>query len=183
MVSMNFFEKFWVNRLNKMYVPRGVLSLIQRANLQVTGSSLEIGAGIGYTSLAILEKYHPDKVVITDFDISQVEKGQKLAAKKFGTIPSMVEYRQEDALQLSFEDRSFDFVIGTLCFHHIEGNRGQTFVKTPKAFQEVNRVLKPAGIFLYWDLLNRTLVDDFFKQLRYATLFTQKEKAIYQKPN
>ena len=70
MVSMNFFEKFWVNRLNKMYVPRGVLSLIQKANLQVTGSSLEIGAGIGYTSLAILEKYHPNKMVITDFDLS-----------------------------------------------------------------------------------------------------------------
>ncbi|HMF34756.1 MAG TPA: class I SAM-dependent methyltransferase, partial [Candidatus Lokiarchaeia archaeon] len=114
-------------------------------------------------------------------DPSQVKQGEQAAIGKFGVLPPQIEYRREDALQLSFDDNTFDFVLGTLCFHHVEDHR-QDFIKTPQAFQQIHRVLKLGGIFIYWDRWNKPRVDDFFLQLGYHVLMSQKRKGIYQKP-
>lgn len=87
MVSMNVFQKFFVNRFNRRRVPKRVISLLDKAGIAISGTFLEVGAGLGYTSYAIFDKFHPKRVVISDFDPRQIQAGQKLAEKKYGTIP------------------------------------------------------------------------------------------------
>ncbi len=177
---MNFFEKFFVNRFNEFRVPRTVFSMLKGANLQISGLFLEIGAGLGYTSLKIFDKYHPEKVVITDYDPNQVKDAERYALKKYGSVPSEIHFQREDALQLSFEDETFDFVLGTLCFHHIE-TRVLDFVNTPKALEQIYRVLKPNGHFIYWDRYNRDKIDEFFLSHGGSIQYSGRGKAIYRK--
>ena len=160
MVEMNFFEKFFVNRFNIFKVPRTIFSILKKANLEISGSLLEIGAGLGYTSLKIFDKYHPEKIMITDYDPNQVKGAEQYAIKKYGSVPAEIHFQRENALQLSFENETFDFVLGTLCFHHIEMHRND-FVKTPLALEEIRRVLKPSGFLIYYDRWNKNKVDEF----------------------
>ncbi|WXG39928.1 MAG: class I SAM-dependent methyltransferase [Candidatus Freyarchaeum deiterrae] len=179
MVSMNVFQKFFVNRFNRRRVPKRVISLLDKAGIAISGTFLEVGAGLGYTSYAIFDKFHPKRVVISDFDPRQIQAGQKLAEKKYGTIPPELEFRQEDALHLSFESKSFDFVLSTLMFHHLE-DRGWEFKKTPQAIQEIQRILRPHGTLIFWDIFVHKQMDDLFLQAGYTILYKTTRQRIYQ---
>ena len=177
---MNFIQKFFVNRFNQYQVPRTVFSILRKAHLQITGSFLEIGAGLGYTSCAIFKKFHPEKVMITDYDPLQLKSAEKLALKKFRTLPSEIQFQQEDALQLSFENETFDNILSTLCFHHLESHI-HDFVNTLKALEQIYRVLRPSGHFIYWDHYNRDKVDEFFLNHGGSILYSGNGKGVYQK--
>jgi SAM-dependent methyltransferase len=180
MGSMNAIEKFFVNHRNKTYVPQLVLEMIDEVSIFITGRVLEIGAGLGYTSFAIWDKFHPEWVFVTDFDPAQIKGARKYATARYGDAPSQLEFRREDVLDLSFADSSIDVVVGTLCFHHIEKDR-RDFIKTPLAFEQIRRVLKPGGIFIYYDLWNKSKVDEFFTAVGDGILLTQRQRGVYQK--
>jgi ubiquinone/menaquinone biosynthesis C-methylase UbiE len=179
MPSMKALEKFFVNRNNRRSVPKKVISLLDKAGITISGTFLEVGAGLGYTSYAIFDRFHPERVVISDFDPSQIQAGQKLAEKRYGAIPQEFEFRQEDALHLSFKSKSFDFVLSTYAFHHVEDRRWE-FKKTPQAVQEIQRVLRPHGMFIFWDIYHRKQVDDLFLKAGYTILYKTNRQRIYQ---
>ena len=79
-----------------------------------------------------------------------------------------------------FENETFDFVLGTLCFHHIEMHRND-FVKTPLALDVICRVLKPSGFLIYYDRWNKNKVDEFFLNHEDTIRYTHELKAVYQK--
>jgi SAM-dependent methyltransferase len=98
-----------------------------------TGKLLEIGCGAGRYTRSFLY-YRPD-LDISGCDISHIALDEARAADRTGKI----DYRLGDALNLPYEDNSFDVVLLFDVFEHV--------TDVGKAADEVARVLKPGGVF------------------------------------
>ena len=100
---------------------------------------LEIAAGTGVVTRALVDALPDADIVATDLNPAMLEQ-----ARSVGTARS-VEWRQADAMALPFADGEFDAVV---CQFGV-----MFFPDKPHAFAEVRRVLKPGGMFLFnaWD--------------------------------
>lgn len=103
---------------------------------------LEVAAGTGVVTRA-LAKALPAQVAIVATDLNQPMLDQAVV---LGTARP-VEWRQADAMQLPFEDASFDAVV---CQFGV-----MFFPDKAKALAEARRVLRPGGVLIYnvWDRL------------------------------
>jgi SAM-dependent methyltransferase len=97
------------------------------------GTLLEIGCGAGRYTRSFLH-YRPD-LEIYGCDISHIALDEARAADRSGKI----HYELGDALNLPYEDSSFDIVLLFDVFEHV--------TDVGKAADEVARVLKPRGVF------------------------------------
>jgi ubiquinone/menaquinone biosynthesis C-methylase UbiE len=116
-----------VNEL-KEYRPHGVIT--------------DIGCGPGYL-IAKLARSLPD-VSIVGVDISEemVQKAiQNLSALG---LSERVSFRKGDIEALPFDTNLLDFAVSTLSLHH--------WSEPKQALKEINRVLKPGGQFLIFDV-------------------------------
>ena len=115
------------------------------------GRVLETAAGSGVVTRALAPKLRPDaRYVVTDLNQPMLD----YAATRQGA-DSRVEWRQADALDLPFEDASFDVVccqFGAMFFpNRVVG------------YAEARRVLRPGGRFVFsvWDRIEEnTFADD-----------------------
>jgi SAM-dependent methyltransferase len=103
---------------------------------------LEVATGTGVVTRAVAAAL-PSTATIVATDLNQAMLDEAAAR---GTVRP-VEWRQADALQLPFDDGSFDAVV---CQFGV-----MFFPDKPRAFAEARRVLKPGGLFLFnvWDRL------------------------------
>ena len=101
---------------------------------------LELAAGTGVVTRA-LASVLPERSAIVATDLNQAMLDQAAAV---GTKRA-VEWRQADAMQLPFQDASFDVVV---CQFGV-----MFFPDKARAFAEARRVLRPGGVFLFnvWD--------------------------------
>ncbi len=99
----------------------------------VGGRLLEVGCGAGRYTRAFLH-YRPD-LQVAGCDISHVALAEARAADPAGRV----DYKLGDALDLPYEDDSFDIVVLFDVFEHV--------TDVNKAASEVARVLKPGGVF------------------------------------
>jgi SAM-dependent methyltransferase len=101
---------------------------------------LEIAAGTGVVTRAMASAF-PDNVSIVATDLNQPMLDQ---AKAIGT-PRAVDWRQADAMDLPFEDGTFDAVV---CQFGV-----MFFADKAKAYAEARRVLRPGGLYTFnvWD--------------------------------
>jgi SAM-dependent methyltransferase len=101
---------------------------------------LEVAAGTGVVTRALAATL-PEQVSIIATDLNQAMLDQ---ASSIG-IRRSVEWRQADAMQLPFDDETFDAVV---CQFGV-----MFFPDRPHAFSEARRVLRPGGVFLFdtWD--------------------------------
>lgn len=108
---------------------------------------LEVAAGTGVVTRAVAATL-PATVTIVATDLNPAMLDQAAAR---GTVRP-VEWQQGDALQLPFDDGSFDAVV---CQFGV-----MFFPDRPAAFAEARRVLKPGGLFLFnvWDRLEENEV-------------------------
>ena len=101
---------------------------------------LEIAAGTGVVTRHLASALPPDvSIVATDLNRPMIDHAAAIGTKR------PVEWREADAMNLPFDDGSFDVVVcqfGTMFFPD-----------KPKAFAEARRVLRPGGTFLFnvWD--------------------------------
>ncbi len=120
---------------------------------------LEVAAGTGVLTRALLASLPASvELVATDLNQPMLER-----AAAVGTARA-VEWRQADALQLPFEDASFDAVVCQF--------GAMFFPDRAKAYAEAKRVLKPGGLFAFsvWDRIeDNELADETVRAL--ATLF------------
>jgi SAM-dependent methyltransferase len=120
---------------------------------------LEIAAGTGAVTRRLAATLPADtSIIATDLNPPMLE-----AAKKVGTARP-VEWRQADAMQLPFDDASFDAVVCQF--------GAMFFPDKGKAFAEARRVLRPGGTFLFnvWDRIEENeFADEVTKAL--ATVF------------
>jgi len=114
--------------------------LVSRLSARRFSRVLEIAAGTGVVTRALASAL-PESAAIVATDLNQAMLDQASAA---GTKRA-VEWRQADAMQLPFQDATFDAV---LCQFGV-----MFFLEKPKAFSEALRVLKQGGIFIFnvWD--------------------------------
>ncbi len=101
---------------------------------------LEIAAGTGVVTRALASAL-PDSVSIVATDLNQPMLDH---ASALGTQRA-VEWRQADAMQLPFPDKTFDAVV---CQFGV-----MFFSEKSRAYSEACRVLRPGGIFIFnvWD--------------------------------
>src|SRR5438128_117370 len=103
-------------------------------------SVLEVAAGTGGVTRAMAARL-PETVAITASDLNQpmVDYAAALGTSR------PVRWRQADAMDLPFDDHSFDAVV---CQFGV-----MFFPDRPRAFAEICRVLRPGGVFVFnvWD--------------------------------
>ena len=119
--------------------------LVPRLDVSEDASVLELACGTGIATGHLLDRVGPEgKLMATDLNDSMLN----YARAKFGPEAS-VEWKQADATELPFSDRSFDAAVcqfGLMFFPDKE-----------KAVRETYRVLKPGGTFLFnvWDAIEQ----------------------------
>ncbi|CAN5883975.1 class I SAM-dependent methyltransferase [soil metagenome] len=125
-------------------------------------SVLETAAGSGVVTRALAPKLSADsRYVVTDLNQPMLEYA---AARQ--AVDSRIEWRQADALDLPFEDGSFDVV----CCQF----GAMFFPDRVAGYAEAHRVLKPGGTFVFnvWDRIEE---NDFANEVTnaLADLFSQ----------
>jgi demethylmenaquinone methyltransferase/2-methoxy-6-polyprenyl-1,4-benzoquinol methylase len=98
---------------------------------------LDIATGTGDFAIAA-KRLNPEKVVGVDLSEGMLEKGREKLKRK-GLDP-LIQLQKGDSENLPFEDDSFDAAIvafGVRNFENLE-----------KGLAEINRVLKPGGVFI-----------------------------------
>jgi len=119
--------------------------LVSRLNVSEDACVLELACGTGIVTGRLCERLGAKaKLVATDLNDSMLH----YAAAKLGSETS-VEWKEADATDLPFADRSFDAVV---CQFGL-----MFFPEKEKALREVHRVLKPGGTFLFnvWDAIEQ----------------------------
>lgn len=114
------------------------------------GSVLETAAGSGVVTRALAPKLSPDtRYVATDLNQPMLD----YAAARQGS-DSRIEWRQADALDLPFEDASFDVVC---CQFGV-----MFFPSRIAGYAEARRVLRPGGRFIFsvWDRIEENAFAD-----------------------
>ncbi len=110
-----------------------------RAAGPLNGDILEIGPGRGNLTLALAREGL--KVVAVDIEQAKIDQAAALLAA-YG-MEDRVCFRKEDAHQLSFPDRSFDFIFCANVVHHLEG--------VYQVLEEMLRVCRPGGSLIIGD--------------------------------
>ncbi len=177
MAKLSAFGKFFVNRSNEGNSRRFLDKIGKHLLLDASSRCLEIGGGRGFLSYLIYEHYHPGRIVITDYDPSQVEAAKLLFESRLGTIPPNIEFRTADALDLPFENEMFDAVFGMVVLHHVE-KRDWQFRNIPKALDEIFRVLKPGGCFCYTELFNKSRIRIYLRNLGFGKILAKRNYLI-----
>lgn len=107
-----------------------------------TGEALEIGAGSGAMAAGLLGRFPGLTVVATDYDPEMVAT----ARRSLGQWSGRATVEPADATNLPFDPGRFSLVVSCAMLHHV--------VEWEKALAEANRVLKPGGMLVGFDLLH-----------------------------
>ena len=130
----------------KKYNPNGVL--------------VDVGCGPGYLIADIAKSFPSLSVIGVDISEEMEQKATKNISRL--GLGEKVSFCRGDIQELPFEDNSLDFVVSTLSLHH--------WSEPKRAIQEINRVLKPKGQFLIFDV-RRDSHRLFYWLLRFAQTF------------
>jgi ubiquinone/menaquinone biosynthesis C-methylase UbiE len=130
-------------------------NLIAVSEIKAGHRVLDIGCGTG-TLLEMIKRTEPDtKLVGLDGD----PKILKIAKEKTKKMNLEIQFDQGMAYELPYPDNSFDRVLSSLVFHHLNTTNKQ------RTFREILRVLRPGG---------RMMIADFGPaQNRFTKLLTK----------
>lgn len=128
----------WNSPAGKKRAEKRARYIIETGKIKSSDRVLEIGCGTGLFTEKIYNATHAN---ITGIDIS--EDLLEVAREKL----RQTEFRMEDAMNLTYEDNSFDVVCGSSVLHHLD---------LLKSYSEIFRVLKPRGrmVFAEPNMLN-----------------------------
>ena len=117
-----------------------------------TGSRcLEIGTGMGWGTLGLLQRYPAIVAVATEYDRSVLPMTRSYI--QHYAPGAHVAFCQADAKAFPFPDHTFDIVLALYVLHHVAGYRA--------ALEDIGRVLKPGGRFLFIDVIRASWMPRF----------------------
>jgi len=114
--------------------------IVQR--LPKESSVLDLGCGNGYCTFKFAET-HIKSIIGADYSQTSVDQAINISSLYQDSTKEKIDFKQNDALDLSFSDSTFDAVITIRCLINVGDNENQL-----KALKEIHRVLKPGGIYL-----------------------------------
>jgi len=138
-ISFNAEEVWgWSTPAGKLRSERRVDYFIEYGKINSQTKVLEIGCGTALFTEKIYKKVQP-KLIATDLSKELLEQAKL-------KLPE-VTFIEEDAMNLSFDNSTFDCVYGSSILHHLDFE---------DALKEIMRVLKPSGqmIFAEPNMLN-----------------------------
>ena len=112
---------------------------------------LDYGCGIGPHIERVIQ-FNPKR--ITGIDISEVSISK--AKEKFKDFNSKVELLVDNCEETKFDDNKFDLVYGLGILHHLQ---------TSKCINEISRILKPGGMFLFIEPLGTNPLINLYRIL------------------
>ena len=121
---------------------KATLELGEKINLNARSHVLDIGSGLGGPARTLAERY---SCRVTGIDLTQAFCDAATAMSDWVGLGNRVSFKQGDATNLPFEDRTFDAAMTI----HVAMN----IAAKDKMYQEARRVLKPGGIFAVYDVL------------------------------
>ena len=123
------------------------------------GTIADVGCGPGYLIATMAKSFPHLSIIGVDIAQEMVEKAAGNLAS-LGSCPEGELFARVISKRFPSKSNSLDFVVSTLSLHH--------WSDPTRALQEVNRVLKPGGQFLIFDL-RRDCLNFFYWLLRFAT--------------
>jgi SAM-dependent methyltransferase len=113
------------------------------------GKLLDIGCGNGALAIEAAKKYPKAQIVGIDYWGGQWEYSKESCEKnaKIANVANRTSFYKASAVQLPFEDESFDVVVSNFVFHEVRDAKDKRSV-----IQEALRVLKKDGLFVFQDL-------------------------------
>jgi tocopherol O-methyltransferase len=111
--------------------------LLAWAGIQHPQTILDVGCGIGGSSLYLAQKYNAK---VTGITLSPVQASRAKERALAANLSEQTSFQVGDALNMPFADASFDFVWSM--------ESGEHMPDKVKFLQECYRVLKPGGTFL-----------------------------------
>lgn len=103
---------------------------------------LDLGSGTGFFTDILASRY--DKVIGLDISASMIEYAKEHRSKK-------IEWLEADAFNIPLESNSVDLIYSNLAI--------QWFDPLEKAMEEILRILKPGGQFIFATLVDGTLFE------------------------
>jgi ubiquinone/menaquinone biosynthesis C-methylase UbiE len=186
MGKMSGFERWMVNRRTESRARRVLARLGSHLQLSPMAQVLELGAGRAGLIAQLQDRYHPARLVGTDFDPAQIAAAEEFLTARWGRVPTSIELRVADALALPFPDAMFDYVFAMTMLHHVEA-RFTEYVRRPQALKEIRRVLRPGGVLVYSDMFRREEIRGTLSDLGFAQQFLRSgwrsDLAMYRSPN
>ena len=156
-------EKVWVN--SKWQSQKNIKiaePLFDQVNIDNVQRVLEVGCGNGVLSSYLAEK-HGWNVTGIDIDPDQIK-----IAKKIHKENDSLKFVEADATELPYENNEFDLTLSFDVLHHIPN--------WDMAIKEINRVLRPEGLYIMNDLASRYFHQAIRSLLgRYMSVFTVDE--------
>ena len=135
--------KFLIKEINNRRDPEWRKKVIALVKAQKPNAVLDIATGTGDLAIQMAD-INAKKIVGLDLSEGMLKVGRKKIAAKH--LTDKIEMVQGDSEALPFEDNSFDAI--TVAF----GVRN--FEDLEKGLSEIQRVLKPGGIFVVLEIHN-----------------------------
>ncbi len=183
--EMNRWARWMVNRRTEARARRVLRTVGSRAVLGPTSEVLELGSGGGGLLALLEERYHPGRLVGTDYDPEQVAGAEQFLVQRWGKLPPSVTLRRADAAALEFPSGSFDVVFAMMMLHHVE-ERHTDYVRRPRALSEIRRVLRPGGRLIYSEIFRRREIRSTLAELGFTQEFLRSgwrsETGVYRAP-
>ena len=121
---------------------KATLELGAAMNLTARSHVLDIGSGLGGPARTLTETFGCQ---VTGIDLTQAFCDAATAMSDWVGLESRVSFKQGDATDLPFDDKTFDAAMTI----HVAMN----IAAKDRMYAEARRVLKPGGIFAVYDVL------------------------------
>lgn len=118
--------------------------LAARAGIQRQHHVLDVCSGMGGPARYLA---HRIGCRVTGLDLTRSRYDSAIRLTQLAKLSRLVDFRLGDALNMPFEDASFDVVIGQEAWCHVPDK--------PRLIAECARVLKPGGAIAFTDILTR----------------------------
>jgi ubiquinone/menaquinone biosynthesis C-methylase UbiE len=137
--------------------------LMAAAGIRAGQQVLDVCSGMGGPARYIAWRSGA-KVTGLDFTLSRHDGAQRLT--RLAGLEHLVDFRHGNALEMPFDDASFDVVIGQEAWAHVPDK--------PRLVSEVARVARPGGTIAFTDILQRRpLPADVLARLREGMTFNE----------
>jgi tRNA (cmo5U34)-methyltransferase len=140
--------EFWTAKTDERQQKRGAqwrfLGELLPFDEQDAFTFLDLGAGTGAASAAILELYPRSTAILTDFSAQMMAEGERQLQRFAGRF-RYVEFDMSTSSWPAAIPATLDAVVTSMCLHHLPDDRKQSL------FAEIFEHLSPGGWYVNYD--------------------------------